>query len=694
MKNKISFLIFGLLLVSLSVLKADDKKKIQKTHDDDNSKFTNVGNVGLTITNFGIYGHAFSKWPDQPSCEFPLGSGIEHIYDGGLWIGGFIADDTSGSNQSGPYVTTAVVDFASTATRGGGLEFTNSPGSLVKERSSLLTSKNFDPFAIAHQDLISDYTDTNVVLSNGEIIRDHVPLGVTVHQETYAWNYPFADFFVILNYWIKNTSDKYINDVYVGLWTDAVVRNTNVTSPRTGSSFFLKGGNGFIDSLNLAYEFDATGDVNLTNSYVGIQFLGASVPADEVNFVTWQYRNTSDVNFFAPQDDIERYRKLQGYFGGNNKFGSGIEPNSLKQPNNRSILISAGNLKSIAPNDSVNVVFAIVLAKQAGNEPQNLDTDEQKTNLYSNASWAKRAYDGEDKNGNGALDNGEDFNGDGKLTRYVLPSPPQPPFVKVIPQNQKISIYWSDNSERSIDPISGKKDFEGYRIYRTNPGFDLTESQNIINSAIKVSEIDSAGNSIGFNTGFLSVKLENPVTFPGDTVNYNYVYEVENQLNGWQYIYSVTAFDKGDPENNLESLESSLLSSLNKVIPGTTSTSDEDVEIGVYPNPYYGKAYWDGSSERLRKINFYNLPTECEITIYTLSGDIVKRIPHNSSSNGSDLRWFQTYSKDGTQRMSGGEHSWDLITDSDQAIATGMYLFTVKDFSNGKIKTGKFLIIK
>ena len=32
----------------------------------------------------------FHLWPDQPSCEYPKGSGIEHIFDGGLWIGGFI----------------------------------------------------------------------------------------------------------------------------------------------------------------------------------------------------------------------------------------------------------------------------------------------------------------------------------------------------------------------------------------------------------------------------------------------------------------------------------------------------------------------------------------------------------------------------------------------------------------------------
>ena len=50
--------------------------------------------------------------------------------------------------------------------------------------------------------------------------------------------------------------------------------------------------------------------------------------------------------------------------------------------------------------------------------------------------------------------------------------------------------------------------------------------------------------------------------------------------------------------------------------------------------------------------------------------------------------------KDAKQKMSGGEHAWDLITESDQAIASGLYLFTVKNSNNGNIKRGKFLVIK
>ena len=694
MKHK--FLLFICCLFLLAFKNPDDRT-LNKKSDDDNSKYTNIGNIGLTVTNFGTYGHGFSLWPQQPSCEYPLGSGIEHIFDGGLWIGGFISSDASGRSKAGPFVTTGAVDASSVTVRGGGFEYTNVKGSLVVERSSLLNSKVFSPLAVSHQDFVMDYSDTNTTYLNGEQIVDHKPLGVSIHQECYAWNYPFADFFVIMNYWIKNVTNKYIDSVLVGLWTDTVVRNTNITSPRTGSNFFNKGGNGYNDSLRIAYEFDATGDIGFTDSYIGIQYLGSYPEKDNANFVSWQFKNTDNPKLFAPTNDVDRYSKMEGFFSSNIRFGNCatcVKPAELKVPSNRSMLITTGPFSSIPPGDSINVVFAIVAAKKFGDEPAAIDNDEQKKNLYINGGWALRAYNGEDKNGNGILDPGEDLNGDGKIDRYILPSPPTVPVVRVVPENNKATIYWDNSSENSIDPISGKRDFEGYRIYRTNSGADLTQSQDLLRSLVLIGEFDSTGNSIGFNTGFDAVRLKEPVSFPGDNNKYYYKFEVDNLLNGWQYTFSVTAFDKGDPANNLESLETSALAAGVRILPGTLPTSNDNVEIGVYPNPYYGNAYWDGSSERLRKVYFYNLPSDCEITIYTLAGDIVKRINHNSSSNGSDLQWFETYAKDGKQIMSGGEQAWDLITSNDQAVATGLYLFTVKDNQTGSIKKGKFLIIK
>ncbi len=187
---------FYLLILSASLLRGQSQN-FEKVLDDDNSKYTNVGNLRVTITNFGTYGHGFSKWPAQPSCEYPSGSGIEHIFDGGLWVGAYKSNDSLGSGKTGPFVTTGAVDAASVAARGGGFEWTNARGSLMLERSSLLSSRYYSPSAVSHQDFVAEYTDTNLVFSNGEPIVDHSPLGLVVRQESYAWNFPFADDFVI-----------------------------------------------------------------------------------------------------------------------------------------------------------------------------------------------------------------------------------------------------------------------------------------------------------------------------------------------------------------------------------------------------------------------------------------------------------------------------------------------------------------
>ena len=705
MKSKTLLFLLILSSFAFTFLPDGGGKKLNKKLDDDNSKYTNIGNIGLTVTNFGTFGNGFVSWPEQPSCEYPLGSGIEHISNGGLWIGGFIANDSLGHGGSGPFVSTGSVDASSVSSRGGGFEFTNAPGELVLERSSLLDSRFYNPGAISHQDFVMDYVDTNKTLSNGETIENHNPMGLAVHEETYTWNYPFADFFVIMNYTIKNVSNKYIDSVYVGLYSDIVVRNTKITSPHIGSAFYTKTGIGYSDSMKMAYGFDSNGDPGFTNSYVGLQFLGSTPTLDStftvgtdtlssVDFTAWTWGNSSDPNFFAPQVDVDRYRKMQGYFGGGNRYGKGINPQTLRAPGDRSIVISSGPYKSIAPGDSINVVYAVVCAKKFGDDPMNLDTKPQKFNLFSNGGWALRAYYGEDRNRNGKLDPGEDADGNGRITRYILPAPPRTPHVKVVPGNQSTDIYWDKVAETSVDPISGKKDFEGYRLYRTQAGFDLNQSKDIRSSMVMLAQFDSTGDSYGFNTGFDYVHLKDPVTFQGDTNKYYYKFEVKNLLNGWQYLFSVTAFDKGDPENNLGSLESSPLANLGRILPGTLPNDNDKAKVGVYPNPYYGNAIWDGNSERLRKIYFYNLPSECEITIYTLSGDIVKRIEHHKNSNGSDTRWFQNYASDGKQQMTGGEDTWDILSDDDQAVATGLYLYTVKDNNTGNIMRGKFLIIK
>lgn len=668
-------------------------------------KVTTVSNVGATVSNLGIIGNSFKgsfAILNYPSFEYPVNSGIEHLFEGGLWVG------VQSAGQS--LVTTGCIDDATGYSTGkGGFEFSASPGSKLNTRSSLIDNPNYSPKAISHQDFFCDFSDSNRFVPGTTIpIAGHVnPLGIKVHYETYNWNYSFANFFVIVNMSITNASKNKYDSVYMGYWTDMVVRNVNVT-PLGGTAFFNKGGNGYIDSLAMGYEFDPAGDTAFTRSYIGCMYLGSDDsrgnhhPKYEKDFKlhynSWQFNNASDPILFFPSTDNGRYSKLSQGLNTNPNIDFKSILNSLRLAGNRSSMISVGPFKTLDPGQTINISFALVCAKM--NEDGNSVTQDnpvQKKILAQNANWAQRTYNGEDVNFNGVLDPGEDRDRDGKITRFILPSPPNLPYLKFVPGDNKIDVYWADNSEQSVDPISNKKDFEGYRIYKTHFGFDVQGETDLLGNLERVAEFDKRGNNLFYNTGFDDIKLSTPVTFENDSVKYTYKYTINNIQNGWQHAIAITAFDEGDESNDLESLESTPLATMRRVFPGKpANNSIKTDQPFVYPNPYYAGAEWEGSRryEEERKIYFSNLPARCVIKIYTTAGDLVQTIRHDPSYNGSDVRWFATNSDPTRTAFSGGEHAWDMLSDSRQIIARGIYIFTVENLDDNKQFKGRFVIVK
>lgn len=664
---------------------------------------TNQSNIRATITNHGGIGNAFTgsfNIEGFSSFEFPANSGVEHIFDGGLWIGGITGGQIA--------VSTGAVDDSRGYSPGkSGFEFTSKTE--LSQSSSLRDDPTFNPLAISHQDIFSTFVDTAISITNpnGQIIisQHERPLGVEIDFRALNWNFSFANFFVILNFSIKNVSRQPIDSIFVGYWADGVVRNINLTAPFTGgSAFFNKGGNGFIDSLAMAYEFDAAGDVGFTDSYVAIKYLGAnqfggcpSSPNFKVHYNSWQFLNATDPLLFFPTNDFQRYSKLNN--------GLNFLPaweniqRSINDANNRSNLVSVGPFSTLMPGESIDIAFAIVCAKKDDDgNPTSANTPEQRESLLRNAGWAQTAYNGEDANGNCILDFGEDLNGDGILTRFVLPTPPDPPITRIVAKDKSIEVYWADNAEFSIDAISKEMDFEGYRVYKTKVGFDVQNTQDIENDLNRIGEWDIPGNVKFFDVGFDGIMLEEPVTFPGDTNEYVYKYVFDNIANGWQHVVAVSAFDRGDEVNNVPPLESSPLRSLQRVFAGKPANDGfVNGDPFVYPNPYYAAADWEGNSrfEKDRKLIFANLPANCQVRIYTLAGDLVDSFEHDASTySGSDISWFDTYSDPEKTTFSGGEHAWDLLSSNTQIIARGLYLFVVEEKESGDKFRGKFVIIK
>ena len=662
---------------------------------DDATHFTRVGNIRLTVSNFGVIGSGFAGWPEQPSCEYPRNSGIEHLFLGGLWIGGI---KEFGANRVYA-VSTGAVDVSGVSNLSEGFEFTTAPTALLTERSSLPTSPFYTPKAVSHQDFLADFTDTNLVdpTLQQRIPNHDYPLGLAVHMESYAWNFSFADFFVILNFTVKNVSSTPIDSVYAGLWSDMVVRNTKITRPG-GSAFYATGGNGFIDSLRLMYEWDISGDNGLADSYGSTMLLGSTPAVDTAFFNNWQFRNSAgDLWSQSPQNDEAKYMRLAS------SYLNQLTPEQIKQklqpPSNRSHMISTGPFVRLAPGDSITIAFAVVCAKKTGT-PQT-DNESTREQLVANAGWARRAYNGTDINGNNRLDSGEiDLLGNGRIARYVLPTPPPSPLYRVQVESGKITLYWSDNAENSVDIISNRRNFEGYTIYRSNAGDDFAGSRSLHLAA----SFDKPANGVGADNGFEAIRITDEqgqptrLYFDGDTTGYTYRYEFPDVLNGWQYTIALTAFSSSGA--GIPSLESSLLATETNVIPGTPPS--ENAEVGIYPNPYYISARWDirsenRAAERGRKIYFYNLPERAVIRIYTMSGDIVRTLEHDAAmDNGGDIEWYAQVGSTGENApvFSGGEHSWDLLTDNDQAVSSGMYVVHVENRVTGGLQTGHLLIVK
>jgi hypothetical protein len=703
---------FIILIFSQILIQA---QSILPLADDEYDKYTSVGNLGLTITNFGILGNGWNRMEDgsiNPSCQYKQQTEIsreqiEHFSYAGLWVGGIV----NGERR----VSTSIVDGVFEAGNEGFELFPKSPITIQSSISSTTQdsmAKYYSPSAVSHQDMIINFKDYGDNPSENLGIPNHTPLGLDIRLESYAWNYSYADAFVILNYTFTNQSENVINDLYAGIWVDPSIANFNYTdyySPGGGFTWY-DNLNGYDETLDrsgfardIAYQYDTDGDDGWAESYLGISILGSSIDKKYLTseYNQWVWTNSSNSDFPAysmPINDNERYDKMSSTV----PKGTGPEYTAEGYPaseNSWLFLMSAGPLGSLpnadttswtlAPGDSCTISFVVVCAMWA--DGASGDSPLRREKMYINYDWAQKAYDGEDKNRNNILEEDEDINNNQILDRYILPAPPPSPNLYLDVDSKKITLYWQNNAESFLDPISQEADFEGYRLY----GARKTDNQSLGEFSL-LQEVD-LNNGIGYNTGFSSVQIVNEFGNP-DSIYiegsyYHYKFENLNVKDGWLNYYSITAYDQGDPEANLGSLESSLFANRTYVYPGKSAASGDNWEGNptVYPNPYRGQASWDDNSSRGKMIWFRNLPQKAEIRIFSLAGDLVDIIKHDQSYNGKDINNIDSKKN---PIMPGGEHAWDMITMYDQATASGLYLFTVENQFSGEIKEGKFLLIK
>ncbi len=102
-------------------------------------------------------------------------------------------------------------------------------------------------------------------------------------------------------------------------------------------------------------------------------------------------------------------------------------------------------------------------------------------------------------------------------------------------------------------------------------------------------------------------------------------------------------------------------------------------KIRVVPNPYLASARWEprnpfASGRGPRELHFTHLPPKCTIRIFTVNGELVDIINHEST-------------------FSDGSEKWDMLSRDNLSIAYGVYLYHIEAPGIGE-KIGKFAVIK
>ena len=354
-------------------------------------------------------------------------------------------------------------------------------------------------------------------------------------------------------------------------------------------------------------------------------------------------------------------------------------------------------------------------------------------------------------------------------SRYQGFTPPSRPKVHVESELGTVKLYWNNQAETSTDVVTGYADFEGYKIYKSEDGgstwgkpdamiydtdgifvgwrpykqYDLSAEEDSLHCTYYNPKSDSAtfydnkiiydsvsgqsdtvrcekkltrGHSIrgqdpyfpwfslGDDTGFEEVRLAEPYIVEGDT--FHYMIEDKDVVDGFEYTYSVVAYDMGverpvntvyEPIGNGQYIAVSDTNNSNpdewaspdgyayiensrgttvldrnfvKVYPGVQPQQNLD-KVKVVPNPYVVRSKY-GEQEFLKQIRFTYLPDNCTISIFTVTGEFVHSFKHESYTSGNAI--------------------WDLRTINNQEIAPGLYIYHIKSSSDEKV--GKFAVIR
>ncbi|MFH1851720.1 MAG: hypothetical protein ABIA75_05180 [Candidatus Neomarinimicrobiota bacterium] len=422
-------------------------------------------------------------------------------------------------------------------------------------------------------------------------------LGLEIECRYYQWANPLAEDIIFLIYKVTNKSPKDLTEVIFGMWGD----------PHIGGPLNYGDDLSFFDhNLNMVYAWDEDGKsdkVGVAPGYFGYKFLESpgnpfdGIDNDEDGMIDEAQDNNidDDGDWNIDKDDVGvdgvPNTEDEGEGDGVPTAGDQFDIRKPGEPNYEWTDLDESDMVGLtgfsAPpfvsqnkisNDHyvyenfLNIgVFDSANSNSAGDyvfiySSGKIDLPAYSSRRFSIALLIGQNYSDLTLNAVTAQDIYE--------KNYQFAKPPEKPTVTAVPGDSKITLYWDDVAEASVDPISEKKDFEGYVIYRSiDPQF--ADQQNITDSYGSSFMLEPLELITGAPAKF---DLDNEyfdlssVPFPGRGVFYNlgnntglrHSFVDSNKVdNGQNYYYAVVSYDHGDDSLMIPPTECSRTITLN-----------------------------------------------------------------------------------------------------------------------------------
>ena len=449
-------------------------------------------------------------------------------------------------------------------------------------------------------------------------------LGIQVLGRGFQWANSLASNAIFFQWSLTNVSDKDLDSVFFGIYGDPDIGGNDDNHDDNGLFIPSTNTNIPVYARNMVYFFDpdGVGELNVPLGYLGCKFLESpGNPSDGID-------NDGDGMIDERQDDgidndgdwnpetddvgIDGIPNTGDFGEGNGAPTAGLrlpdgspdplqpgEPNFEYTDLDESDQIGLTSFNSSSWNTDLKIandedIWNRCIPGNFGDIEQNADI------VFIFGSGYISLLKGETKRISMAFLFGENLNDllvtaetvqDIYNKNYRFFKPPTLPKVAAVPGDKKVTLYWDNSSEESIDPITGK-DFEGYAVYRsTRP--DFADIQVITDGHASSFLYEPLRDLDGFEAKF---DLNNewrgyhPVAYQGRGLHYyigdntglvHSFVDTNKVINGQTYYYAVVAYDHGDSLGIPPSETTKKIT----VDPITGQTIFDDNTVMVIPGP-------------------------------------------------------------------------------------------------------------